>query len=180
MLETAEAHLVIPEATIKIICFSYVHLSSVHLSLSPNQLFNIMWQRTYSITTNQATAAALWDVQADVTNWPALGDDLEWTRIDGPAQVGKDFFLKPKGGPKVRLTVVRFDRATAFTDLSHLPWCKMTFAHTFTEVPEGVRIDMDLRLKGPLTFLWKKVIGEKQAADFPAHAKALIAAAKKP
>ena len=136
-----------------------------------------MWQRTFSTITKNTSANALWDVMADVNNWPSWGDDLEWTRLDGPAAVGKDFHLKPKGGPKTRITITRCERPGAFTDRSHLLLCKMTFVHTFTETPEGTRVDMELSMNGPLTFLWKKVIGEKQAADFPAHVEALVAAA---
>lgn len=137
-----------------------------------------MWKHTFTTITNEATAEALWDAQTDVNNWPTWGDDLEWTRMEGPAQTGKTFFLKPKGGPKVRLTIERCERPGVFTDMSHLPLCKMLFTHTFTPTPQGVRIDLDLRMHGPLTFLWKKVIGQKQVEDFPAHVKALIAAAK--
>ena len=138
-----------------------------------------MWHRTYSAITNETSAEALWDEQTDVNNWPAMGDDLEWTRLEGPAGTGKEFFLKPKGGPKVRLTIEQCSRPSVFADKSHLPLCKMVFTHTFSKTPQGVRIDLDLRMHGPLTFLWKKVIGQKQVEDFPAHVQALIAAAKK-
>lgn len=136
-----------------------------------------MWHRTYSMTATGTTAEALWDAQTNVNEWPAMFGDLEWTKLEGPAKLGKEFHLKPKGGPKVRLTIVRCERPSAFADLSHLPLCKMTFQHTFTPTPDGVRIDLDLRMHGPLTFLWKKVIGAKQAEEFPAHVQALIAAA---
>lgn len=137
-----------------------------------------MWQRTFTTTTKETTAEALWDVLADVNNWKSWGPDLEWTRLNGPAATGKDFLLKPKGGPKTRITIVQCDRPSAFSDLSHLPLCKMRFVHTFVDTPEGVRIEMDLRMSGPLTFLWKKVIGAKQADEFPQHVRALIDAAK--
>jgi Polyketide cyclase / dehydrase and lipid transport len=138
-----------------------------------------MWKRSYTTHTSEVTAEALWDTLADVNNWTTWTTDLEWTKLEGPAALGKDFYLKPKGGPKTRITIIACDRPRHYTDLGHLLLCKMTFIHAFTPTPHGVRIDMEVRMSGPLTFLWSKVIGEKQAADFADHTQALITEARK-
>jgi hypothetical protein len=61
-----------------------------------------MWQQQYSTTVN-ISKEKLWEVIADIENWYKWDDEIEYTKLDGKAEAGVKFWLKPKGAPKVTL-----------------------------------------------------------------------------
>ncbi len=63
-----------------------------------------MWQSQYEITTD-VTPVALYRAIADINNWSKWDSGLEYTHLEGPAKPGAPFVLKPRGGPKVKMTI---------------------------------------------------------------------------
>jgi len=88
------------------------------------------------------------------------------------------FLLKPKGGPKTKLTISEFDAPNVFADVAHLPLAKMHTIHTLSQMDKGIKIDVDIKIVGALTFLWSKVIGQKQIDGGPEQTEKLIKRAK--
>ncbi len=121
-----------------------------------------MWQKSFSLTTKEVTKEKIWSVLTDINNWNTWDKDIEWTKLEGEAKLGANFFLKPKGGPKTKLTISIFDKPNVFADISHLPLAKMHTIHTFSDTPVGVKIEVTIKVIGLLTFLWSKVIAQKQ------------------
>jgi hypothetical protein len=121
-----------------------------------------MWHKSFSTVTKEATTDQIWTVLTDINHWNEWDKDLEWTELKGEARLNAGFFLKPKGGPKTKLTISQFDKPNVFADISHLPLAKMHTIHTLTQTNEGVKIQVDIKISGILTFLWSKVIGQKQ------------------
>ena len=136
-----------------------------------------MWQYIYKHTTN-VSAEQLWATIIDIENWNTWDSEIESTKLNGPLEVGTCFMLKPKGGPTVKLTVEEFTRPTRFADLAHLPLGRMRTIHEFHPVASGTEISVTIQITGIFGFLWRKVIGEKQAAGMPSQTLRFIEQAK--
>jgi hypothetical protein len=136
-----------------------------------------MWQATYSTTTD-VPAEALFKVMADINHWPLWADDLEYTQLGGDAKPSTPFILKPKGGPKVKLNIERFEPPTHFTDIAHLPLGKMRTSKSFIEVDGQTQFTMTVEVWGVLGFLWRRVIAAEQIKGAPEQCAKMFAYAK--
>ena len=121
-----------------------------------------MWHKSFSTVTKEVTKDQIWTVLSDINHWNDWDKDLEWTELKGEAKPNAVFMLKPKGGPKTKLTISQFDKPNVFADISHLPLAKMHTIHTLSQTSDGIKIQVDIKISGFLTFLWSKVIGQKQ------------------
>ena len=137
-----------------------------------------MWHKSFTVVTKEITKEQFWNVITDVNRWSEWDADLEWTKLEGEPRLNANFTLKPKGGPKTKLTITRFDRPDVFADVAHLPLAKMHTIKTLTETQEGLNIRMDVKISGLLTILWSKVIGQGQIDGGPQQIGRLIEKAK--
>ena len=119
-----------------------------------------MWKVSKTITLQGATIDELWDAHADVANWAKWHPDLEYSTIEGPAKVGSIFYIKPSSGPKTKLKVTEYDKPYVWTDVAFLPLAKMFTTTRMKEVKDGVEVRLEIEMKGIMTFLWKKLIGQ--------------------
>jgi hypothetical protein len=136
-----------------------------------------MWTRSYSVTTDKVNGQQLWQLFADVNNWHTWDDGVEFASIEGKFEQGNHFILKPKGGPKVKIELVETIPARKFTDLTRFPLAKMWGEHLFEETPEGLRMTTTMTVKGPLSFLWVKLVAADIVKGLPADMEAQIAKA---
>ena len=86
-----------------------------------------MWQGQYETTTD-VPAETLFRVIADINNWNKWDDGLEFTKLEGIAQAGAPFTLKPKGGPNVKMTIDEI-KPYRLVDTAHLFLAKMRTSH---------------------------------------------------
>jgi Polyketide cyclase / dehydrase and lipid transport len=132
-----------------------------------------MW--TFEHTVEAAlTPAQVWAVWTDVTGWPSWDHAIEWSRLEDVFQTGGMILLKPKGGPKVCARLTRVDPLEGFSDDSSLPLCKLSFDHRLVETGTGVRLTHRVEISGPLTFLFRRVIGSKLAQEMPSAMGQLV------
>lgn len=136
-----------------------------------------MWTRSYSVTTDKVNGQQLWQLFADVNNWHTWDDGVEFASIEGKFEQGNHFILKPKNGPKVKIELVETIPARKFTDLTRFPLAKMWGEHLFEETPEGLRMTTTMTVKGPLSFLWVKLVAADIVKGLPADMEAQIAKA---
>lgn len=137
-----------------------------------------MWHKTIQMEYAGITCEAVWAVLTDVANWHAWDPDIEFTEVDKPVGPNVDFYLKPKGGPKTRLTINRWEPPFCFGDVSHLPLGKMHTMHRLIPIETGIRVEMDIRVTGILAFLWSRVIAQKQIDSGPDQTARLIEKAR--
>lgn len=119
-----------------------------------------MWQHTHTRTVKGVGADQLWRVWSDVNQWHTWQSDIEYARLDGAFAVGNTFTLKPQGGPTVQIEIVRAEPGRAFTDLTRFPGARMYGAHEFVSGSDGLEIRTTLRIEGPLSFIWRKIVAE--------------------
>lgn len=137
-----------------------------------------MWTKSFSTTTKEVTKVQIWKVLTDINNWNSWDNDIEWTKIDTEPKLNANFFLKPKGGPKTRLTISEFNKPNVFADVSHLPLAKMVTTHHLSDTPAGLKIEVTIQVTGLLSFLWSKVIAQKQIDGGLQQTEQLIEKAK--
>src|SRR5437868_2497448 len=112
-----------------------------------------MWKAQYETTTD-VPAATLYRVIAEVNEWSRWDTGLEYTRMEGPAQPGANFVLKPRGGPKVKMTIDDA-RPNRLVDTAHLFGAKLRTTHEYLTTGDRTTIRFVIELWGPLAFIWR-------------------------
>ncbi|MBI3546477.1 MAG: polyketide cyclase [Gammaproteobacteria bacterium] len=115
---------------------------------------------------------------ADVDSWNKWDVDLEFTRMDGAAQVGAGFILKPRGGPRIKIFIEEFQTPARFVDVAQLPLAKMRTVHEFIQSGRRTTIRVTIQTWGPLGFFWRKIVAEKQIRSAAAQTAAFVAYAR--
>jgi uncharacterized protein YndB with AHSA1/START domain len=111
----------------------------------------------------------------DINHWPRWDPELESIEHDGALAPGTRFFLTPRGGPRVRMSIEKAEAPSCFSDLSHLPLATLRTVHEFLPAPGGgTRVRLTLEVFGPLGFLWDRLVVRKQAAGAEAQTRAFV------
>lgn len=138
-----------------------------------------MWTRTYSITTNEITKEQIWKLFSDVNNWHTWDEGTEYAKLSGNFEQGNFFTLKPKGGPIVKVVLLKTVENKQFLDVTRFPLAKMYDEHLFEETTEGLKITNTITVKGLLSFLWVKLVAKNIVNSLPKDVENQIRAAKK-
>ena len=99
-------------------------------------------------------------------------------RSSRPAKPGAPFVLKPRGGPKVKMTIDEL-RPHLLVDTAHLLGAKMRTTHEYEASGGRTTIHFRVEVWGPLGFFWRKVVGEGQIKGAPAQLAAFVAYARR-
>ncbi|MDO8604067.1 MAG: polyketide cyclase [bacterium] len=137
-----------------------------------------MWIKTYSKKVTGVNINKIWSVWTDVNNWHTWQDDIDYAKIEGVFEVGNTFLLKPKGGPKVKIEIIRVEETVNFTDLTKFPLAKMIGSHDFIIDGNELEIRTTMSIKGPLSFLWRKIVAEGVANGMEEQTNKLIERAR--
>ena len=138
-----------------------------------------MWESTHTRTYRGLDREAVWALWADVDRWHEWDEDIEWARLEGPFREGAKFTLKPKGGPRVGIALTRIEPLRGYTDETRFPLATMHGIHDMEETAEGLKLTITIRIRGPLAWLWRKIVAEGVAAEAPAQMDALAAYARR-
>ncbi|MCB0753812.1 MAG: polyketide cyclase [Ignavibacteriae bacterium] len=125
-----------------------------------------MWIKKVTIKTD-ATKEQIWKLWTDVDNWNKWDKEVEFSELDGKFEVGIFGILKPTKGPKSKFELISVDKLCEFTSRSFLPLTKMDFIHEMEEKDGEIYITHGVKIRGLLTFLFSKVIGEKLVNELP-------------
>ena len=87
--------------------------------------------------------------------------------MEGSFEVGKHFILKPKGVRPVKIILTEIDDGHRFTDCTNFFGAKMYDTHALEETPEGLKLTNILVVKGPLKYLWIKLVAQNVADSVP-------------
>jgi hypothetical protein len=138
-----------------------------------------MWSKSHSIVTNEVTKEQLWKLFSDVNNWHTWDNEIEFAKMEGKFEAGNYFTLRPKGGPTVKIKLIKTIENQQFTDLTVFPLAKMYGEHTFEETSEGLKITTTMTMKGMLSFLWVKLVAKDIVEGLPVEMPEQIKAAAK-
>lgn len=135
-----------------------------------------MWTATHSIITNK-TAEQIWARYASPETWSTWDHETEYAQLNGPFATGSTITFKPKGGPKLTIKILDCTQHKRVLDVTKLFLADFIFDHILEQTPQGLSITHTLTIKGPLTFLWRRVFGYKVAAGLALSMQNLVAGA---
>ena len=121
----------------------------------------------------------IWRLWTDVNNWPKWDPDIISCEMTGKFEKGNHFFLKPKGGPKVKIQLIEVIPGKSFTDCTRFPGAKMYGRHEIKKIEEGVLLKTTMTIKGPLSFIWRKIVAENIVKNMPQQLEGLVNLARK-
>jgi uncharacterized protein YndB with AHSA1/START domain len=135
-----------------------------------------MWKAQFEMLVD-LPAEALYNAITDIDNWNKWDVGLEYTRLHGEMRAGATFLLKPKGGPRVKMSV---DDVAPYrlVDTAHLLGAKLRTTHEYLPTNTGTTIRFGIEVWGPLGFFWRKILGEPQIKEAPAQLAAFVAYAR--
>lgn len=136
-----------------------------------------MWRAHYE-TSSDVAAEKLFRAITDINNWGKWDDGLEFTKLEGAATQGSSFILKPKGGPKVNMTIDEI-QPYRLVDTAHLFLAKMRTSHEYVQSGNQTTIVFTVEVWGMLGFFWRKVVGENQIKGAASQTAALVGYARK-
>jgi hypothetical protein len=133
-----------------------------------------MWSSSYSKTVKGLTAQQVWDVWTDVNQWHTWQDDIDYARLEGEFESGNSFKFRPKGGPDIRIELGKVERDSVFVDITRFPLARMIDSHELIQRGDALEIKTTLTLRGPLSFVWRKLVAENIASGLPLQTDKLI------
>lgn len=138
-----------------------------------------MWKKTETQTVAGITPVSVWRLWKDIDNWTLWNEDLEESRLLDVFEKGGSFELKPKGGPKVKLTLEEVKENVSFTDCLDLPGAKMHGHHEMMQTEDGLKLTTTVSITGISSALWVSMLGEKVAKKSRSQMEALVSLIKK-
>lgn len=133
-----------------------------------------MWTKSYSKTYQGVKKEDIWRAWADVNNWPKWDRELEYCKLEGAFETGRQFILKPLGGPKVKILLSEVIINRKFTDYCKFFGATMHDDHLLEDTADGLRITNTITVKGPLSFIWANLVAKKVARSVPHSMDALV------
>lgn len=133
-----------------------------------------MWQKQFSKVYPNITKEEIWQVWADVNNWPQWDSELVSCDMTADFISGTQFNLKPEGGPTVIIVLSDVVPNEQFSNYCKFLGATMHDNHVLTEEPEGIRISHTLKMTGPLSFIWTHLVAKNVAHSIPTQTDNLV------
>jgi Polyketide cyclase / dehydrase and lipid transport len=124
-----------------------------------------------------ASKENVWARYADVANWSEWSvEGVEWSRLDGPFEVGSTGKSKPPGRlPAGSFRVDAVVPNEMYRSETKLPGARLLFEHIIEPADEGVTITHRAILDGPLARLWGRVLRKSMERGLPPGVERLAA-----
>ncbi len=136
------------------------------------------WETTSTLETD-VPPAAIWEkAYADAEAWPQWNAEIKRASLDGPLALGAKAKIVFGTGLRLRFQVVDFEDGRLFTDESRLPGARMGHRHLIEPTQGGgSRLVNTIYIEGPLSPLWRRIMGPAAARALPGaqHAIAELA-----
>jgi len=139
----------------------------------------VAWRFEHSAD-SAADPHAVWRRYVDVEHWCEWSrQGVEWSRIDGPFEVGTKGKSKPPGSPALTFQLVAVEPDATFVTEARPPGARLRFEHLIEPAEPGSRITHRVALDGPLAFLYTRFVrkGVEQGLPDGVDRLAVLAAA---
>jgi hypothetical protein len=102
---------------------------------------------------------AVWRRYADVEHWSEWSQHgVEWSRIDGPFEVGTTGESKAPGTRALQFELVVVEPEKLFVSEAKLPGARLRFQHSIVPRDQGCRITHRVEVDGPLAFAYWPIV----------------------
>lgn len=132
----------------------------------------MVWSTRASART-QARPEEVWKLWTEVEGWPRWDRGVEWSQLDGPFLAGTRGSLKPHDAPTTPFVLTKVEPNAAFSARSPLPLAAMNFVHTMGVEDGATMIEHRVEISGPLTPLFRRLIGSRIASELPSTVERL-------
>lgn len=147
--------------------------------MAPDKLRCYMWIKTHSITVPNLEPEQIWRIWEDINNRHLWDLDTEWAKLNEPFEKGAIFYMKPKGGPKIKMEITECTINQSFTDCYKFPLARLYGIHHMERIKDGLRITTSIKVEGLFGWLLRKLVAEKVAKEVPDQTQMLIKLASK-
>jgi hypothetical protein len=118
----------------------------------------VAWRFEHSAS-SAADPSAIWRRYLDVEHWRDWSRyGVEWSRIDGPFEVGTKGKSNPPGALALSFRLVAVEPNSMFASEARLPGARLRFEHVIEPAESGSRITHRVELDGPLAFLYARPV----------------------
>lgn len=125
-----------------------------------------------------ASPEVIFDIYADVANWPTWDPDTKRANIDGSFQVGSRGRLTPTKGNTVPMVLTQVVPAKCFTVESRIPLFRMLFEHELVPVPGAIEVVHRVTLSGLLSIVLRPILANQLNSGLPVTLRKLKALAE--
>lgn len=133
------------------------------------------WE-TSSILEAGVEPAAVWSgAYADASDWPKWNDEIKRASLDGPLALGAEARIVFGTGLRLRFRVVECEEGRLFTDEARLPGARMGHRHLVEPLDGGSHLTNTIYIEGPMTWLWRRILGPAAARTLPDAQRAVVA-----
>lgn len=138
-----------------------------------------MWVKTYSKFFPGLKPENVWNIWKDVNRWPIWHGDFEYCSLQSEFKKGNFYLLKAKGDPAVKIELTEVEDGVTFTDCTRFFGATMYGTHSLDQKEDGVVVTCELKVEGPLRWLWIGLVANRVALTVPQKTDLLIEYAKK-
>lgn len=114
-----------------------------------------------------ATPAKIFQLYENIESWRSWDPEVADVHLPDGLKVGSTGWLKPRAGPKAKIRVSEVTQGRSFTVESALPLCRMTFNHQLKAGPNQTEATHWAEFFGPLSFIFRRLIGKQIKASLP-------------
>ncbi len=127
------------------------------------------WSTT-SVHQSRAEARVIWDrAYADPRAYPRWNPEIAAAELLSAFGLGGTIRIRFKTGARLRFRIVEFEEGRCFTDEARLPLARMGHRHLLEPGPGGgTTLTNTIYVRGPLSWLWARLVGRRAAAALPA------------
>ena len=126
-----------------------------------------MWEFDSSLVT-PANRERVWELWTDISAWPEFNPGIRQASLEGPFGPGAVGSSRASGGPPSKLRVVTVEPGHMFVTETPLPLATLRFEHRIEPADDGrLMVTMGVRMTGPATPFFRRVIGPRLEASVP-------------
>ncbi len=104
---------------------------------------------------------AVWRRYVDVERWPEWSrNGVQWSRLDGPFEVGAKGKSKAPGLPAATFRLVAVEPDARFVSEVRMPGGRLRLEHVVEPNEHGSRITHRVEVGGPLAAVYARIIGK--------------------
>jgi len=133
------------------------------------------WETSSTLATEVEPAAIWAAAYADASAWPRWNAEIKLAILDRPLAPGAEANVAFRSGLRLRFRVVEFEDGRLFTDEARLPGARMGHRHVVEPDPAGgSQLTNTIYIDGPLSGLWRRILGPAATRALPAGQRAAI------
>ena len=129
--------------------------------------------------TTTASKQQIWQIWADVENWPQWDTELDMAHIEGELKQGVIGSFQPKNAPVLPFEITECIPGETYTFSAQMPLCQLNVKRYFSENEAGqLEFIHEISFVGLLSWLFGRFVGQRIQKVLPSVMEQLRAIAE--